>query len=174
MRVAVNLSAQELVSDGLARRVENILRETNTDPCDLDLELKEHMLFREVLKDYATCRELKELGVRIVVDDYGIGACSLAHLSQSPVDAIKIDNTFVANIETSARDRAACSAAIAMAEQLAIDVIAEGVETEHQAEVLKGQGCRYLQGFLFSTPLPADEIQSYLNDSVSQRTLVDS
>jgi len=162
IRVAINLSAQELVSDGIVDRIEKILDETNTDPHKLDLEIKEHMLFREVLTNFATCKNLNALGVRIVVDDYGVGACSLAHLSQSPVGALKIDNTFVSNLETSERDKAACAAAIAMANELGLEVIAEGVETEYQAEVLRSQGCHYLQGFLFSTPMTDDETLKYL------------
>ena len=105
--------------------------------------------------------------MRIVVDDYGVGACSLAHLSQSPVDAIKIDNTFVANLETSDRDKAACGAATAMANELGIEVIAEGVETEAQAEILRAQGCQYLQGFLFSLPMTDAETLDYLRSDAS-------
>lgn len=168
LRIAINLSSQELVSDGIVEGIERILDETNTNPSDLDLEIKEHMLFREVLTDYATCKKLRALGVRVVVDDYGIGACSLAHLSQSPVGALKIDNTFVSSLETSERDKAACAAAIAMANELGIDVVAEGVETEYQAQVLRGQGCHYLQGFLFSTPMTSDETLTYL-DAIQNR-----
>lgn len=162
LRVAINISSQELVSDGIADRIERVLDEAKTDPRDLDVELKEHMLFREVLTDYAACRQLKALGVRIVVDDYGVGACSLAQLSQSPIDAIKIDNTIVSNLDRNERDKAACAAAIAVANKLGLDVVAEGVETESQAQFLRDQGCDYLQGFFFSTPLTDDEAQSYL------------
>lgn len=168
VRIAINLSGQELASDGIVERIAEIFDDTGTNAADVDFELKEHMLFREVLKDYATCRALKDLGARIVVDDYGIGACSLAHLSQSPVDAIKIDNTFVANIEANERDRAACAAATAMARELGIVVIAEGVETEHQAEVLRDAGCDYLQGFLFGEPMTDAEMLDYLKNSASQ------
>lgn len=162
LRVAVNLSSQELASDGIVDCIENVLKETGTNPGDLDLEIREDMLFREVLTNFATCKKLKALGIRIVVDDYGVGGCSLAHLSQSPVGALKIDNTFVSNLETSKRDAAACAAAIAMANELGIEVIAEGVETVHQADVLRRQGCRYMQGFLFSTPMSDDETLKYL------------
>jgi len=127
VRLAVNLSSQELASDGIAERIARTLEETATDPCDLDVEIKEHMLFRESLRDYAVCKELAALGVRIVVDDYGIGACSLAQLAQSPVGAIKIDNTIVATVAANPRDSAACAATIAVADALGIDVIAEGV-----------------------------------------------
>ncbi len=162
MRVAINISSQELVSDGIAERIEQVLDETNTNPRDLDIEIKEHMLFREVLTDYSACNQLKSLGMRVVVDDYGVGACSLVQLSQSPVDAIKIDNTIVSNLENNDRDKAACAAAIAVANELGIDVVAEGVETEGQARFLRDHGCHYLQGFLFGTPMADGEMLAYL------------
>jgi diguanylate cyclase (GGDEF)-like protein len=169
VRIAVNLSAQELASDGIIECVERALSETGTDPNDMDLELKENLLFREMQSGFAVCNRLKALGVRLVVDDYGTGTCSLAHLSQSPVDALKIDNSFVANVESNDRDRAACAAALAMAAELGIEVIAEGIETEGQAEILKSLGCRYLQGFLISKPMTGSETTDFLNS----RTLSD-
>lgn len=163
IRIAINLSSQELVSDGIVERIARILDETGVEAGNVDIELKEHMLFREVLNDYATCRQLKTLGMRMVIDDYGIGACSLAHLSQSPADAIKIDNSFVQNLEASNRDRAACAAAIAMANELGIEVIAEGVESEQQANILRDIGCRFLQGFYFSKPMDHGAASTYLS-----------
>jgi EAL domain-containing protein (putative c-di-GMP-specific phosphodiesterase class I) len=162
LRVAVNLSSQELVTDGIIDRIAAVLKQTGTDPANLDIEIKEQMLTREALKGFATFKALKSLGVRIVVDDYGIGACSLANLSHSPIDAIKIDNTFVAHLASNERDQAACSAATAIAKNLGVDVIAEGVETEEQALILQQQGCRYLQGFLFCTPKTNEEFMQYL------------
>ncbi len=170
LRLAVNLSSQELASDGIAARIARILEETAVEPCDLDVEIKEHMLFRESLRDYAACKELAAMGVRIVVDDYGIGACSLAQLSQSPVGAIKIDNTIVANIATSSRDNAACAATIAVANALGIDVIAEGVEQESQAQILSDHGCRFQQGFLYSCPMSDDELEDYLKSAAAGRS----
>ncbi|MGB5336285.1 MAG: EAL domain-containing protein [Woeseiaceae bacterium] len=169
LRIAINISSQELGSDGISERIEQVLRETGTDPRHLDIELKEHMLFREVLTDYSACRKLKKLGARIVVDDYGVGACSLAQLSQSPVDAIKIDNSIVANVEVNERDRAACAAAIAVANSLGLDVVAEGVETDGQAQFLRDNGCHYLQGFLFSTPMNDAEARNYLSSAFETR-----
>ncbi|MCH9694176.1 MAG: EAL domain-containing protein [Gammaproteobacteria bacterium] len=170
VRVAVNLSAQELVSEGIVASIERALSETNTDPADLDIELKEHILFREAQSDFAICSRLKALGVRLVVDDYGVGTCSLAHLSQSPVDALKIDNSFIANLENNERDVAACGAALKMAAELGLDVIAEGIETEYQAEVMRNLGCRYLQGFLISTPMTACETLEYLQFHAKDET----
>lgn len=166
--VAVNLSSQELVTDGIVNRIADILEATGTDPSDLQIELREQMLTREALKGFAICNALKSLGVRLVVDDFGIGACSLATLSQSPIDAIKIDNTFVAHLTSNESDQAACAAATAMAEKLGIDVIAEGVETEEQARILHANGCNYLQGFLFCTPRTNSEIMQYLEGGTAQ------
>lgn len=165
IRAAINLSSQELVSDDIVGRIARIMDEEQVDPQCIDIELKEHMLFREVLKDYATCRELRALGMRIIIDDYGIGACSLAHLSQSPASAIKIDNSFVANLEVNERDRAACTAATAMARELGIQVIAEGVETASQVEILREAGCEFLQGFYFSKPLDESDALRYLAEA---------
>ena len=162
VRLSVNVSMQELISDGFANRVAQTLKETGVKPGDLDLEVKEHMLYREALRDYAACHEISALGVRVVVDDYGIGACSLAQLAQSPVGAIKIDNTLVNTVESDERDRAACAAATAVASQLGIDVIAEGVETSGQARLLREHGCKYQQGFLYSQPLADTEILEFL------------
>jgi diguanylate cyclase (GGDEF)-like protein len=162
LRIAVNLSSQELASDKLAPRIARILDESNTDPTDVDIEINEQMLTKEALRGFKTLAALKSLGVRTVVDDFGIGACSLADLSQSPVAAVKIDNTFVAHLGTNERDSAACGAAIAMARELGIDTIAEGVETEEQAQILTQQGCQFLQGFLFGTPRTNAEFLGYL------------
>ena len=143
----------------------NVLKEIDLDSASLDLEIKEHMVYRDAMQNHSTCKQLKSIGVGVVIDDYGTGGCTLAHLSQSPVDTIKIDMSFVANIESSDRDRAACAAAIALAHGLGMRVIAEGVETEYQAQFLREKGCDLLQGFLFCEPLTSDELIRYLDDS---------
>jgi len=170
IRMAVNLSGQEFSHARLADRVQAVLDEVGVNPSSLDLEIKEHMVFRDALHKHAICERLRSIGVGIVIDDYGTGACTLAHLSQSPIDMIKVDRSFVANIASSERDRAACSAAIALAHGLGIPAIAEGVETEEQAQFLRQQGCDLLQGFLFSRPLADAEFQSYLVNAASIAT----
>jgi len=162
LRLAVNLSAQEFSRADLASRIAEILSASSIEPRYVDLEITEHILFRDALKDFAMCRELKELGVGVVVDDYGTGACSLAHLASSPVDTVKIDGGFVAHSETNPSDRAACAAATAMAHELSLKVVAESVETEEQAMFMQELGCDFLQGFLFFRPSPASEFTEYL------------
>ena len=169
LRLAVNLSVQEFSREDLARTISEVLRNWKIDPQCVDFEITEYMLFRDAMKEYKTCRSLKDVGVGITVDDYGTGACSLAHLAHSPIDAIKIDNSFVEYSGTSASDRAACAAATALAHQLGIKVIAEGVETEEQAQLLREQGCDFLQGFLFCRPSSAAEFSGILSAFTANR-----
>ena len=163
LRLAVNLSAQEFSRSDLVQRIAGIVDDSSVEPRYLDFEINEHVLFRDAMRDFPMCRELKELGVRLVVDDFGTGACSLAHLSRSPVDAVKIDGSFVAHAQTSLNDRAACAAATAMAHELNLEVTAESVETVEQATLLEQLGCDNLQGFLFFRPSPACEFSAYLD-----------
>ena len=169
LRASVNLSNQEFAATDLADRIETVLRDTGLEPADLEFEIREHMIYRDAMQAYVACRAMKSLGVGIVIDDYGTGACTLAHLSQSPADAIKIDLSFVANMESSEPDRAACNAAIAMAHGLGLEVIAEGVETEQQAQLLRDSGCDALQGFLFSQPLNGDKLLACLDEAANDR-----
>ena len=163
LRIAINLSAQEFSQPNLVERLTAITKELSVDPQWIDLEINEYMLFRDAMKEYTLCNELKSHGFGVVVDDYGTGVCSLAHLSRSPVDAIKIDNSFVANSVNDPCNEATCAAVSAMARKLGIKVIAEGVETEAQSEMLRRQGCDYLQGFYFSKPTTAEEMSDYLS-----------
>jgi EAL domain-containing protein (putative c-di-GMP-specific phosphodiesterase class I) len=169
LRVAVNISAQELVSDGMIESLEQALGEAGIDPGDLDLELKESVLSREALTGFAVYNRLKSLGVRLVVDDFGAGTCSLAHLAQSPVDAIKVDRSIVDGLEKNDHHGATVAAALAMAGQLGITAIAEGVETESQLETLQALGCRYAQGFLLGKPMSASAALEYLNTDLASR-----
>jgi len=165
VRLAVNLSGQEFSRASLVQQVRTILEETGVDPASLDLEIKEQMLSRDATQKFTTSNELKALGVGITIDDFGTGTCTLAHLSRSRIDGIKIDNSFVANIEENEQDRAACMAAIALGHGLGIRVIAEGVETDGQARFLRENDCDLLQGFLFCEPLTGDELIKYLDDA---------
>ncbi len=162
LRLAINLSVQEFSHRALIEKILEILDEFGLEPRHLDVEISEYTLFRDAMKQYATCARLKDAGLGVVVDDYGTGACSLAHLSRSPVDAVKIENNFVSNLIADAVDRATCAAVTAMAHELGKKIIAEGVETEGQAMILAEQGCDFLQGFLFARPSSAEVLEAYL------------
>jgi len=162
LRLALNLSMQEFSRASLAGSVAAVLQHCSLDPSSVEFEITEQILFRDALSDFRTCLSLKEIGVRITVDDFGTGIGSLSHLANSPVDAIKIDNRLIAQLESGAADRAACAAAAAMAREIGLKIIAEGVETETQAKFLRALGCDGLQGYFFSRPLGADEFSDYL------------
>ncbi|MGB5688531.1 MAG: phosphodiesterase [Woeseiaceae bacterium] len=162
LRLAVNLSMQEFSRQEIAPRLAAMLLQVGVQPSSIELEITEKMLSRDAITGYRVVDALKSLGVRVIVDDFGTGACSLAQLAHSPVDGIKIDNSLVAGIETCEQDGAACAAAIASAHALGLAVAAEGVETEQQASQLRQQGADYLQGFLISRPLTASDMHAFL------------
>ena len=162
LRLALNVSAQEFARPDIVQNVSAAVLRAGIQPSDLSIEINEHILFRDAMKNYVTCKALKSIGIGIVVDDFGIGSCSLAHLSHAPIDAIKIDNVLVGSLEVSGRDNAACDAAISMSHALGLEAIAEGVETEQQAELLGDLGCDLLQGYYFFEPMLASEISQYL------------
>ena len=172
LRLGVNLSVQEFSRSDLAERIAEILGDCSVDPGYMDFDITEHLLFRDAMKGFAVSNGLKKIGASLVVDDFGTGACSLAHLSRSPVDAVKIDNSFVAGVADNDGDRAACAAAVAMAHELGLTVIAEGVETAAQAGILQEMGCDFLQGYLFCKPVPAPEFGKMLGIPGSRRKFV--
>jgi EAL domain-containing protein (putative c-di-GMP-specific phosphodiesterase class I) len=105
-----------------------------------------------------TLDELTALGVHLSLDDFGTGYSSLTYLCQLPIDTVKVDRSFVSQLGTGSRDASIVEMVVTMARTLQLDVVAEGVETEHQADVLRGWGCRFAQGYLFAKPTPVDEL----------------
>ena len=162
LRLSINLSLQEFARPDLAERIKGALDASSLAPDCIDTEFTEKTLCRDAVSGFEICDKLRSIGVGLVVDDYGLGPCSIAELAQSGVDAIKVDNTLVAQIGNSDRGRAACHAAISLAHALKLTAIAEGVETEEQADILTELGANRLQGFHFSKPLAADEVAAFL------------
>ena len=163
LRLSVNVSAQEFSRPDLSERIEGILNETGVEPYRLDIEINEYALFRDAMRGYPACKALEALHVGVVLDDYGTGACSLAHVSRSPVSAIKIDRSFVANVAADKQDYNACAGIVALATSLGKETIAEGVESEDQAQILTTMGCKRLQGFLTCEPSSVDAITDLLH-----------
>ncbi|MDJ0904507.1 MAG: phosphodiesterase [Woeseiaceae bacterium] len=165
LRLSINLSLQEFARPDLADRISGALDASGLAPDRIDTEFNEKTLCRDAVSGFEVCNMLRSLGVGLVVDDYGLGPCSIAELAQSGVDAIKVDNTLVAQIG-STRGKAACHAAISLAHALGLTAIAEGVETEEQSAVLRELGADRLQGFRFSTPLEAAEVTAFLESRI--------
>jgi EAL domain-containing protein (putative c-di-GMP-specific phosphodiesterase class I) len=160
--VAVNLSARQFRGKDLDAVVARALKDSGISPALLELELTESLLMRDPEQTVRTLQSLESFGVRIAVDDFGTGYSSLAYLSRFPIDSLKIDRAFVRDSGSNPEDRAIIHTIVQLAHDLGLTVIAEGVETESQMELLKAQGCDEIQGFLFSKPLTALEIERYL------------
>ncbi len=118
-----------------------------------------------------TLRKLKDMGAHISIDDFGTGYSSLMYLKTFPIDTIKIDKSFVKDMTTDSDDQAITQAIISMAHSLKLDVVAEGVETKEQLELLKSQNCDIIQGYLFSRPIPADDIPPLLLNGAAKKIL---
>ncbi|MEW6117501.1 MAG: EAL domain-containing protein [Nitrospirota bacterium] len=162
MCVTVNLSAEQFQKTDLVERISLILKETGLEPNRLDLEITESTAMKSLEQTIHNMNRLAEIGVRISIDDFGTGYSSLSYLKKLPIQKLKIDQSFVRDIATDPDDRAIISAVTAVAQNMKLRVIAEGVETEEQFEFLKSIGCQEIQGFFFSKPLPADEFRELI------------
>lgn len=155
--VGVNISSKQLATDDFVAIVRNCLTEANIQPCQLELEITESVLLVSVEDATAKLAKLHEMGVRLSLDDFGIGYSSLTYLCHLPVDTLKIDKSFVDMIETDGISTKIIGSIIAMAHMLNMKVIAEGVETTEQLEYLLANDCDCIQGYLFSRPVPPEK-----------------
>jgi diguanylate cyclase (GGDEF)-like protein/PAS domain S-box-containing protein len=164
LRVAVNLSARQFGDPELIAGIEAVLADTRLAPDCFELELTESLFMSDVTPAVDLLHRMKALGVNLSIDDFGTGYSSLSYLSRFPIDVLKIDRSFVADITDDANDAAIVTSIIALAHNLKLSVIAEGVETAEQLDYLRSQGCDEMQGYFFSRPLPASEFEQLLLD----------
>jgi diguanylate cyclase (GGDEF)-like protein/PAS domain S-box-containing protein len=157
MCMAVNVSAVELRASGFVAGMRTILKETNLEPRYLELELTETVLMEDSRSVADVLKELKDIGVLLALDDFGTGYSSLSHLKRFPIDALKIDQSFVRDLTTDEDDASIVTAVIGMGKNLHMRVVAEGVETPEQLAMLREYGCPQGQGYYFSRPVPAVE-----------------
>jgi diguanylate cyclase (GGDEF)-like protein/PAS domain S-box-containing protein len=162
LRVAVNLSARQFSATELLPGIEQVLLDTGLDPSCLELELTESLFMSDVTPAVDLLHRMKSLGVKLSIDDFGTGYSSFSYLSRFPIDVLKIDRSFVNDITIDANDAAIVASIIALAHNLRLSVIAEGVETAEQLDYLRHQGCDEMQGYYFSRPLPAQEFEQLL------------
>jgi diguanylate cyclase (GGDEF)-like protein len=172
--VSVNLSGKHFEHPQLVEHVQQILEATSFDPKKLKLEITETALMENAETSIAMVRRLKELGVKISIDDFGTGYSSLNYLHRFPIDTLKIDRSFVNSIERSAENSEIVRTIVYLAKALRLDVVAEGIESIRQLNQLQALGCEYGQGYLFSRPLPAQEIEGLLIEDFHWRGLLDS
>jgi EAL domain-containing protein (putative c-di-GMP-specific phosphodiesterase class I) len=159
--VAVNLSASDLLDAELPERIMRLLSQHSVPVQALELEITESVLMTDPDRACELLGELRGLGLRIAVDDYGTGYCSLAYLRDLPIDELKIDRSFIAALTQDPRSGAIVSSTIELAHALNFSVVAEGVEDESTLAALEAFGCDSVQGFHFSRPLPADQFAAW-------------
>ncbi|MDB6108021.1 MAG: diguanylate cyclase, partial [Gammaproteobacteria bacterium] len=172
LSIAVNLSARQFGDENLLEDLTSILTVTGMDPHLLELEITESLLIRDVEETLRILTALKALGIRIAIDDFGIGYSSLATLQRFPLDTIKIDRSFIRDITGTTHDTALADAVIAIGKSLSLTVVAQGVETRDQAEFLQTHACDELQGFYFKRPLPAEQFTQLLQAQTAETTFI--
>lgn len=163
IRIAVNISGRQIESGRLVGIVERLLKQYQLDPSWLELEVTESVLMNNEAKSGQVLNDLKDLGVRLALDDFGTGYSSLIYLKRFPIHTIKIDRAFVKDIGVCQDDELIIKGVIAMAKNLEMDVVAEGVETVGQITFLQQLGCEYLQGYAIGRPLPASAVVALVN-----------
>lgn len=162
--ISVNLSLKQLQKEDCVSVISNMLQETGLSPKYLELELTESNIIDGTHENIQKIRNLKEIGLRISLDDFGTGYSSLSYLKIFPIDTLKIDSSFIKDIATENVEEKICKAIITMAHSMNLKVVAEGVEDIQQMEILKINGCDVIQGYYFSRPVPAKELDKMLKE----------
>jgi EAL domain-containing protein (putative c-di-GMP-specific phosphodiesterase class I) len=160
--MAVNLSARQLVQDDLVDIVQRILDETRLPAELLEIELTESIVMENALEAAKALAKLKALGVRIALDDFGTGASSLSYLKHFPIDTLKLSSAIIVEVQEEA-DAAIAGAVLALARNMKLSSVAEGVETAHQLDFLRQQRCDSIQGYLISRPMPPHALEDLLD-----------
>jgi predicted signal transduction protein with EAL and GGDEF domain len=163
IKIAVNISASQMQRDGFVDRFSALTRKYGIPPADLEVELTESVVMADPQACAKVFSSLRRIGVPIAMDDFGTGYSSLAYLRQLPIDVLKIDRSFVMTADQDESGKEIVKMIVGLADTLKLDVVAEGVETEHQAEVLRACGCLAAQGYLFARPQPAADFEKWMS-----------
>ncbi len=171
MTIAINLSAAQLSKPGFENILERALQESGINPACTELEITEHAAMKNIETATITLNKLKKMGVGIAMDDFGTGYSSLSYLRRLPIDTVKLDRSFVHEIPDNNGDVLIAQAIIAMTNSLNMGLVVEGIDNERQLEFFRQQGCRLVQGFLFSKPVGADKILAMLQVQAATGTV---
>ncbi|HEY5013190.1 MAG TPA: EAL domain-containing protein [Acidimicrobiia bacterium] len=171
IRISVNVSAHQLMAPDFALTVASVLCETGTDPRLVTLEVTESVFVRDSERALVVLAELKRLGVTLALDDFGTGYSSLNYLQQFPIDVVKIDQSFVADLGIDPASHAIVASVVELAHMLGMSVVAEGVEYARQHDRLASLGCDSCQGYYFARPMPADELVALIRSRATARTV---
>ncbi|WP_161492161.1 EAL domain-containing protein [Sulfurospirillum diekertiae] len=164
-KMAINVSSRQFRQPNYVSEVEEVLKKSGVNPALLKFELTESLVLEDSVGSIEKMYELKKLGVTFSMDDFGTGYSSLSYLTQLPLSQLKIDKSFIDNIPGEKNNEMVTRTIIAMGEGMEINVIAEGVETQVQKEFLLANGCQFFQGYLFSRPLPDEELEAFLDEN---------
>ncbi|BCF90835.1 MULTISPECIES: cyclic di-GMP phosphodiesterase [Paraburkholderia] len=164
LRVAINVSARQLVDTAVVSHFTEALQRAQLDPCLLDIELTESCLIEDEAAAIDLITQFRDLGAQVHLDDFGTGYSSLSQLGRIPLDVIKLDRSFVSSINADRKSQALVRSMVAVAQALQLKVVAEGIETESEELFMKGLGVEYVQGFLYGRPMPAAEFERWLHD----------
>ena len=167
LTLAVNVSARQFCEPDFTEQLLTLLDDSGADPTRLKLELTESMLVDNLDAIIVKMTSLRARGIRFSLDDFGTGYSSLSYLKKLPLDQLKIDQSFVRDVMSDPNDAAIARTVVALAQNLGLSVIAEGVETEAQKNFLAQHGCHAYQGYLFSRPLPAKEFEAFLDSNLA-------
>ena len=160
-RVAVNVSELQLAQKDFAALVEKILRNEEDGPVDLDIEITESLIMQDIEANITKLKAIRQMGVNIAIDDFGTGHSSLSYLAKLPVDTLKIDRAFITGMDSSPDSLSIVTSIISLAHSLGLKVVAEGVETESQVNMLRLLKCDEIQGYAISRPLPEDQFEAW-------------
>ena len=162
LRLAVNISGRHLIDGGLLADLDAVLTVTGADPSMLELELTETQLVEDLDWASATLEEIRRRGVTIAIDDFGTGYSSMTYLRRLPVDTIKIDRSFIANVTESGYDATIVDALLTIGKTLGVSVVAEGVETRAQFDYVRARGVDRVQGYLLARPMPIPDAEALM------------
>jgi len=163
--MSVNISGRQFAQSNLVSQVENILRETEVEPTTIKLEITESVTMGDAERANKVISELKELGIRISIDDFGTGYSSLSYLRRFPIDTLKIDRSFVSNLDSNSENREIVRTIIGLARNLGMDVVAEGTESLAEVRYLQSLDCEFAQGYYFSRPVNDEQAQTFLSEN---------
>jgi EAL domain-containing protein (putative c-di-GMP-specific phosphodiesterase class I) len=169
-KLCINVSPQQFRQPDFTQIVKNIIEENKIPATIIDLEITEGMIINDIEHTVASMHELRDFGVTFSIDDFGTGYSNLNYLKRLPLDVLKVDQSFVRDIQNDPNDSAIVRTILAMADQLKLSTVAEGVETDEQLSLLKEMGCNVFQGYLYSPPLKNIELEPLLQKYIKQPT----
>ncbi|MDH5471821.1 MAG: EAL domain-containing protein [Gammaproteobacteria bacterium] len=172
IRIAINISACQLEQDHIVKTIIDILHENNIPGEMLEIEITENVIMKDIENGINKLTQLSNHGINIAIDDFGTGYSSLSYLKRLPIDTLKIDRSFVHDMQNSDEDASIIKAIIAMARGLGLNIISEGVETKEQLELLKAWRCKNMQGFLFSRPIKQNDAINFLKSSAENTAIM--